>query len=122
MSRSTLLRRLKISKTGKSGLDSGIRENGLGNRGHRHTGHLWQSRFYSAVLDSAHWATALRYVECGPKIRPAFPRRPGSAPDSSTLTGPRPQAGNLLARTQSVYNFGVTGWREIAGALKLRRA
>ena len=21
---------------------------------HRHTGHLWQSRFYSAVLDSAH--------------------------------------------------------------------
>ena len=30
---------------------------------HRHTGRVWQGRFYSAVLDPAHWATALRYTE-----------------------------------------------------------
>lgn len=26
-------------------------------------GHLWQGRFFSCVLDDAHWATALSYVE-----------------------------------------------------------
>ena len=29
----------------------------------RHTGRVWQGRFYSVVLDPAHWATALRYTE-----------------------------------------------------------
>ena len=29
----------------------------------RTTGHVWQNRFYSCVLDDAHWETALRYVE-----------------------------------------------------------
>ena len=29
----------------------------------RMTGHVWQHRFYSCVLDDAHWETALRYVE-----------------------------------------------------------
>ncbi len=33
---------------------------------HRHTGSLWQGRFYSAVLDTAHWATALQYTELNP--------------------------------------------------------
>jgi len=29
----------------------------------RTSGHVWQNRFYSCVLDTAHWETALRYVE-----------------------------------------------------------
>ena len=29
----------------------------------RTTGHVWQNRFYSCVLDDAHWQTALGYVE-----------------------------------------------------------
>ena len=29
----------------------------------RTSGHVWQHRFYSCVLDDAHWETALRYVE-----------------------------------------------------------
>jgi putative transposase len=29
----------------------------------RTRGHIWQDRFFSCVLDDAHWATALRYVE-----------------------------------------------------------
>ena len=32
----------------------------------RQSGHLWQGRFYSCVLDDAHWETALRYVEANP--------------------------------------------------------
>ena len=78
---------------------------------HRHTGHLWQSRFYSAVLDSAPWATALRHVEGGPNrtdavlVRHRFHRH-----------RPTPQAGDLLARTQSVYNFGVRLAEAAAGS------
>ena len=33
---------------------------------HHHTGRVWQGRFYSCVLDDAHWETALRYVEMNP--------------------------------------------------------
>ena len=29
-------------------------------------GRVWQGRFYSAVLDPAHWATALRHTELNP--------------------------------------------------------
>lgn len=32
----------------------------------RTRGHLWQDRFFSCVLDAAHWATALRYLELNP--------------------------------------------------------
>ena len=70
---------------------------------HRHTGHLWQSRFYSAVLDTAHWATALRYVELNPVrarmvgraevvIRPQSPRTCAHAHLARHRTVPAPQA------------------------------
>ena len=32
----------------------------------RRSGKFWQGRFYSCVLDDAHWETALRYVELNP--------------------------------------------------------
>ncbi len=32
----------------------------------RRSGRFWQGRFYSCVLDDAHWETALRYVELNP--------------------------------------------------------
>lgn len=31
-----------------------------------HTGHLWQNRYYSTVMDEAHLAAAMRYVETNP--------------------------------------------------------
>jgi putative transposase len=31
-----------------------------------HTGHLWQNRYYSTVMDEAHLASAMRYVETNP--------------------------------------------------------
>jgi putative transposase len=36
------------------------------NRKHGYSGHLWQGRFYSCVLDAKHLAHAVRYVECNP--------------------------------------------------------
>ena len=32
----------------------------------RRCGKFWQGRFYTCVLDDAHWETALRYVELNP--------------------------------------------------------
>jgi len=36
------------------------------NRKYGFTGHLWQARFYSCVLDESHFWTAVRYVERNP--------------------------------------------------------
>jgi putative transposase len=36
------------------------------NKKYRKTGHLWQARPYSCVLDESHAWAALRYVECNP--------------------------------------------------------
>ena len=47
------------------------------NATHRHTGRVWQGRFYSAVLDPAHWATALRYTELSP-VRARMVARAGA--------------------------------------------
>jgi len=33
---------------------------------HQHSGHLWQNRFFSCVLDEAHSWAALRYIERNP--------------------------------------------------------
>ena len=36
------------------------------NRAYGYSGHLWQGRFYSCLLDADHLAHAVRYVECNP--------------------------------------------------------
>jgi len=33
---------------------------------HGPSGHLWQNRFYSCILDEGHYWAALRYVELNP--------------------------------------------------------
>jgi putative transposase len=38
----------------------------LFNRKYGYSGHLWQGRFYSCLLDSEHLEHAIRYVECNP--------------------------------------------------------
>ena len=43
----------------------------------RQSGHLWQGRFYSCVLDDAHWETALRYVEANP-VRAGVAKQAGA--------------------------------------------
>jgi putative transposase len=46
------------------------------------TGHLWQGRFYSAVLDESHAICAVRYVERNP-VRARMVARAGDYPWSS---------------------------------------
>lgn len=45
------------------------------NRLHGRSGHLWQNRFYSCVLDDAHFWTAMAYIEQNP-VRAKMVRRP----------------------------------------------
>lgn len=44
------------------------------NRRYRRSGHLWQGRFFSCALDSAHLLAAVRYVERNP-VRAGFVMR-----------------------------------------------
>ncbi|AQQ72246.1 Transposase [Limihaloglobus sulfuriphilus] len=52
------------------------------NRMHRRSGHLWQNRFYSCVLDGRHLWKAMRYVEQNP-VRARMVRKAGDYPYSS---------------------------------------
>ncbi len=54
------------------------------NRKYGFTGHLWQARFYSCVLDDQHLAHAVRYVECNP-VRAGLVDRAEDYPWSSAL-------------------------------------
>ena len=90
---------------------------------HRHTGHLWQSRFYSAVLDSDHWATALRYVE----LNPVRARMVGRAEDhvwssARSHLGLAPTPGWL--DTEQFHRHWPTpdDWRNSLGTLTSREA
>lgn len=49
---------------------------------HGRSGHLWQNRFYSCILDEEHYWTALRYIERNP-VRARLVRRPWRYPWSS---------------------------------------
>lgn len=46
------------------------------------SGHLWQKRFHSVVMDELHTYAALRYVECNP-VRSGLCRHPADWPWSS---------------------------------------
>jgi putative transposase len=52
------------------------------NRKYGFSGHLWQARFYSCVLDDKHLEHAIRYVECNP-VRAGMVDRPQDYPWSS---------------------------------------
>jgi putative transposase len=54
----------------------------LFNRKYGFSGHLWQARFYSCVLDDEHLEHAVRYVECNP-VRAGMVDRAEDYPFSS---------------------------------------
>ena len=54
------------------------------NRKMQRTGHLWQGRFYSCVLDESHLITAARYVERNP-VRASMAEKPWEWNWSSVL-------------------------------------
>ena len=55
------------------------------NRQRRRVGHLWQNRFFSCVLESAHLLAALHYVELNP-VRAGITPAAGDWPWSSART------------------------------------
>ena len=70
------------------------------NRLHGRSGHLWQNRFYSCILDEQHFGAALRYVERNP-VRARVVRLPWRYPWSSaaahTGRGDRTELLDLVA-------------------------
>jgi putative transposase len=84
------------------------------NRRTAETGHLWQGRFFSCVLDERHTYTAVRYVEMNP-VRGGLCKDPGDYPWSSAKahidgTQPPPLSGRCFL-LETVGN-----WREYLSA------
>jgi REP-associated tyrosine transposase len=80
------------------------------------TGHLWQNRYYSCALDSAHLSVALRYVERNP-VRARLAERVEEYPWSSAaahLTGRDPR--NILDMSFWQDSGTVEDWRSLLAA------
>ncbi len=80
------------------------------------TGHLWQNRYYSCALDSAHLSVALRYVERNP-VRAGLAERVEQYPWSSAaahLTGRDPR--NILDMCFWQDSGTVEGWQSLLAA------
>lgn len=73
-------------------------------------GHLWQGRFNSCALDSAHFVNAVRYVELNP-VRAALVGRPEDFPWSSAAAHCGRRTDPLLEPAESSSLLrGITDW------------
>ena len=84
------------------------------NRKHKVSGHLWQGRFFSCVLDSRRLLAAARYVERNP-VRAGFPGSPDEWKWSSALSHCRGENGDFGFALDSLWEYTGTnksGWRE----------
>ena len=71
------------------------------------SGHLWQNRFFSCVLDRGHLWRALRYVECNP-VRARLVARPDDYKWSS--------AGDHISGCDTRHMLDMAFWQESGGA------
>lgn len=84
------------------------------NRFHSRSGHLWQGRFHSCVLDEVHYGNALHYVEQNP-VRARIVRKPWRYPWSSGAvhSGEAKDGGLLdLALWRETFG-GEARWKEV---------
>ena len=83
------------------------------NRLHGRSGHLWQNRFYSCVLDEAHLWAALCYVERNP-VRARLVRLPWKYPWSSAPAhaGVGPDDTGLLDLEAWTAEWDASRWQE----------
>jgi putative transposase len=100
------------------------------NRFHKRSGHLWQNRFFSCVLDEVHMLRALAYVERNP-VRAKLVRTPWQyAWSSAAAHAGETQASELLdlAEWRRMWVSRPDRWRkalreredeELAGRLRL---
>lgn len=66
------------------------------------TGHLWQGRFYSCILDEKHFAAAIRYVERNP-VRANTVKDPCEWRWSSALT--HVHKGDTILKLKDIFEF-----------------
>ena len=87
------------------------------NRAQHRSGHLWQNRFFSCLLEGAHYWSALRYVERNP-VRAGLAARAWDWPWSSAAAhaGRGEDSGGLLDLADWVARAGGLDW-----ARELRR-
>jgi putative transposase len=83
------------------------------NRTKNLTGHLWQGRFYSCVLDEPHFIASIRYVERNP-VRANLVKNPWEWSWSSASSHINQQAKSLikLYDVSKLINFTDDSWRE----------
>jgi putative transposase len=81
------------------------------NLGRRETGHLWQNRFYSCVLDELHRWEALRYVELNP-VRAGLVHRPEHWPWSSARAHLRGDETGLVDIREWRQRWSPLAWNE----------
>ena len=77
------------------------------------TGHLWQGRFYSCVLDEPHFIASIRYVERNP-VRAQLVKNPWEWPWSSASYHINHKEGSLikLSNLSEVIDMTNISWRE----------
>lgn len=80
------------------------------NKKKEQTGHLWQGRFYSCILDEAHLFAALRYIENNP-VRAGLVKRAEDYPWSSAASHVSGVNDPILSTDLPMLNM-ITNWRE----------
>jgi putative transposase len=79
------------------------------NKANGWSGHLWQERFYSVVMDEAHLLAAVRYVELNP-VRAGLCDKPDNWPWSSAATHLNGTDDDLLSL--ELMKSRVPDWRD----------
>lgn len=83
-----------------------------------HSGHLWQNRYYSCVLEGTHLLRAIRYVELNP-VRAGLVTEAWNWPWSSAVAHCRAGTRDLATSAEwDAYfrHWDFDEWREILGA------
>lgn len=75
----------------------------------KRTGHLWQSRFYSCVMDDLHLARAIRYVEMNP-VRAGLTMHPWEFPWSSTRQHMRLEKNPIIGTNTTIFRDVLSEW------------
>jgi len=83
------------------------------NKNRSRVGHLWQGRFYSCILDGAHFLLAVRYVERNP-VRAGLAKKPWDWQWSSALAHTTEKANCLFDTREFFLYTGITytAWKE----------
>ncbi|MCC6758695.1 MAG: transposase [Candidatus Omnitrophica bacterium] len=83
------------------------------NKRYATSGHLWQGRYYSCVLDNNHFIAAVRYVERNP-VRAQLVQKAWEWPWSSAREHIQKERG-IIGLNETQEFLGVVNWKEYLG-------